>query len=138
MRYGGVLRPRRARWVCWLCDWNIDDLAVVFDDSEAENCERFAFSSSDTGKIHRSRTFVAFHSECEVDVSLWHANNSVYPWISVEIPNRFRSNGIPQQLINLRAVPEVLEYLLRNRASQPLLVIRVLYERDPNGDSKRS
>jgi len=62
--------------------------------------------------------------------------NAIYPWVPVEIPNWFRSDGIPQQLVNLRAVPEVLEDLLCNGAGQPLLVIRVLYERDPSGDSK--
>ena len=63
--------------------------------------------------------------------------NAIYPWVPVEIPNRLRSDSIPQQLVDLRAVPEVLEDLLRDGAGQPLLVVRVLYERDPSGHSER-
>jgi len=64
--------------------------------------------------------------------------NAVYPWITIEVPNRLRSDSVSQQLVNLRAVPEVLQDLLRNGAGQPLLVIRVLYERDPSCDSERA
>ena len=72
----------------------------------------------------------------EDNVKTW-TYDAVYPWVPVEIPNRLRSDSISQLFINLRAVSEVLKDLLRNGTGQPLLVIRVLYERDPSGDSQR-
>ena len=64
--------------------------------------------------------------------------DAVYPWVPVEIPHRFRSNGVSQQLVDLRAVPEILKDLLGDGAGQPLLVVRILYEGDPSCDSERA
>jgi len=90
----GVQQLRRGLWVCGLCNWDVDDLAIVSDDSKTEDCERFAFGSSDAGEVYSPGTFVTLHSEREVYVPLWHAYDAVYPWVPVEIPNRFRPDSI--------------------------------------------
>lgn len=118
-------------------NWDVNNLAIVFDYSETQDCERFALSSSDAGKIYSSGAFVALHPEGEVYVPLGHAYDAVYPRVPVEIPDWFGPNSISQQLISLRAVSEVLKDLLGDGAGQPLLIIRILYERDPSGDSER-
>lgn len=120
-----------------MCDWDIDDLAIVLDYPETEDRERFTLSSPDAGKIYCSRAFVTLHAEREVYIPLWHTYNAIYPWVTVEIPNRFRSNSITKHLVDLGAVSEVLKDLLCNGTGQPFLIIRVFYERDPSGDSER-
>lgn len=112
-------------------------MAIVLDYPETEDRERFTLGSPDAGKIYRSRTFVTLHAEREIYIPLRHTYNAIYPRVTVEVPNRFRSNRITQQPVDLRAVSEVLKDLLCNRTGQPFLIIRVFYERDPSGDTER-